>query len=54
MPILKWILWGVAIVIGSYLAILFLFALYFALASYLPLLARKVKRRLSARPDRPA
>lgn len=54
MAALKWFAWGVGIVIGAYLGIVFLFAAYFALASYLPLLARKIRRLFGARRGRTA
>ncbi len=44
---IKWIGWAVATVVGLYLAIVVLFVLYFALAAYLPLLYRKVRRLFS-------
>ncbi len=44
---IKWIGWAVATVVGVYLAIVVLFVLYFALASYIPLLYRKVRRLFS-------
>jgi hypothetical protein len=51
---IKWLGWGVVGVVGIYLAIVILFTLYFALASYIPLFYRKVARllrRSARRPD---
>jgi hypothetical protein len=50
---LKWLLWGILGVVGAYFSILILFLLYFALASYLPLAARKIRGWVSGRPRRP-
>ena len=50
---LKWLLWGILGVVGAYFSILILFLLYFALASYLPLAARKIRTFFCGPPRRP-
>lgn len=48
MEFLRWIAWGAGIVVAAYLTIVILFALYFALAAYLPMLGRKLRALLAA------
>jgi hypothetical protein len=50
---LRWLLWGILGLVGAYFSILILFLLYFALASYLPLAARKIRGWVSGRRRRP-
>jgi len=49
LTVLGWVLHGLAWVLGTYFGIVVVFALYFALASYLPILARKARSALGGR-----
>ncbi len=54
MTVLKWLLLGAAAIVGAYVAIVFLFALYFALAAYLPLAFRRIRQLFGAGRNRAA
>jgi hypothetical protein len=47
LEILRWFAWGAGIVVAAYLTIVILFALYFALAAYIPMVGRKLRTRLA-------
>jgi hypothetical protein len=47
LEIFRWIAWGAGIVVAAYLTIVILFALYFALAAYVPMVGRKLRALLA-------